>query len=831
MYGKSSTLTKLLKGKSVKMSLTQSLNNSGADANDDGRRGLDLSLMTPQHSSSSTSSSSVVAPPASSGAAPYSSPSSHPASSNNDPFSSVPSVNSSLKATPGQSLLNLSVSSNISASDDLSGLNASSYSAAAELLSNASFETQLGEDSFAADRSRAAAGREGGQVVTPPGGGRLLPLPPTPDASLYASPLQSASPRNLSSSSYLRLPSSLPPPSSSSSASSMPSSAGQSSSRLAVGRRTPPTPSDSVCSISPVECDGGGGATHLSTPHSYYTNGTGGAKTTTTTTTGRGNKSGGVKDKSAVTAKDKSAVSADLAEDFDATDDDDVENGNDNGPTADNDDDDDEVFDDGEGGYDEEFDYDDYGGEGGVLHEQESFRDEGGVDIMEEPRQQQQQHHQRDEFPDTSVDLPPRPAPSVRPVGRVPAPRPSLTNLDVDGGGGAVPRPGRTTAGFERLSFAADADDQQQQQQQQLSTVHVQRPPPKLPPATTFRQPAPKAAGSGKTVAKFVYDPTKPRYVQWAGKAKFCCAGKCMFGPNYRQFSVTFSLTIVTLGLFCALVFPRLQTSQVAADVLHLGATPSTSALYVGATVCGTAICMVIFLFLTAMTDPGIIPRRNPSSLIDSMALAVKERMNYCPTCHIVRPERTKHCRQTDCCIKVFDHHCPWTGNSVGRRNYKYFIAFIFFTACSSIINALAAALLIYATVTKMKRGEATDWVGIVAGPVLTLWNTFVFSLVGALLGFHIYLIYKGQTTNEFLRGERKGVIKARNPGSFTFPFIMECLSLWCGESVESLLGDMSEPPNIVDEEVRDIESQEEAIDMLKEVVAPTERDVKNRNY
>lgn len=60
--------------------------------------------------------------------------------------------------------------------------------------------------------------------------------------------------------------------------------------------------------------------------------------------------------------------------------------------------------------------------------------------------------------------------------------------------------------------------------------------------------------------------------------------------------------------------------------------------------------------------------------------------------------------------------------------------------------------------------------------PALSLWTALVTLLVGALLGFHAYLLSKGQTTNEYLRGEkRRGNVPHRS-------FFPNCGQLWCGK-------------------------------------------------
>lgn len=50
-------------------------------------------------------------------------------------------------------------------------------------------------------------------------------------------------------------------------------------------------------------------------------------------------------------------------------------------------------------------------------------------------------------------------------------------------------------------------------------------------------------------------------------------------------------------------------------------------------------------------------------------------------TCKIYRPLRAAHCKICDNCVEIFDHHCPFVNNSIGKRNYGYYIKFSFFLA------------------------------------------------------------------------------------------------------------------------------------------------------
>ena len=98
-------------------------------------------------------------------------------------------------------------------------------------------------------------------------------------------------------------------------------------------------------------------------------------------------------------------------------------------------------------------------------------------------------------------------------------------------------------------------------------------------------------------------------------------------------------------------------------------------------------ILTTYFLISASFKDPGILFRNTES---DTKMSVMRDRKNIlisqlgyfhnykiCDTCYIVRPMRSTHCGHCDNCVEKFDHHCPWIGTCVGKRNYPNFFCFL----------------------------------------------------------------------------------------------------------------------------------------------------------
>ena len=138
-----------------------------------------------------------------------------------------------------------------------------------------------------------------------------------------------------------------------------------------------------------------------------------------------------------------------------------------------------------------------------------------------------------------------------------------------------------------------------------------------------------------------------------------------------------------------------------------------------------------------------------------SSTAAMEVPTKYCKTCNIWRPARGHHCRICDNCIETQDHHCVWLNNCVGRRNYRYFFTFV--TTCtligSYLLGASLTQILVYRNRERVSFGAAIDHFRVPFAMVI--YGLIATPYPAALMGYHLYLMARGETTREYLNSHK----------------------------------------------------------------------------
>lgn len=226
-------------------------------------------------------------------------------------------------------------------------------------------------------------------------------------------------------------------------------------------------------------------------------------------------------------------------------------------------------------------------------------------------------------------------------------------------------------------------------------------------------------------------------------------------------------------------------------------------------------IAAILFFFVmscllrTSLTDPGILPRatvceaaalekqidntgsstyRPPPRTREVMINGQMVKLKYCFTCKMFRPPRTSHCSVCDNCVERFDHHCPWVGNCVGRRNYRFFYAFIL---SLSFLTAFIFACVVTHLTLRSQGSNFLSTLKETPASVLELVICFfsIWSILG-LSGFHTYLVASNLTTNEDIKGSwssKRGGEASVNPYSHK-SVITNCCAVLCGPLPPSLI-------------------------------------------
>ncbi|KAK1566578.1 hypothetical protein Q3G72_001592 [Acer saccharum] len=181
---------------------------------------------------------------------------------------------------------------------------------------------------------------------------------------------------------------------------------------------------------------------------------------------------------------------------------------------------------------------------------------------------------------------------------------------------------------------------------------------------------------------------------------------------------------------------------------------------------------VLVNLILVSANDPGIIPRNDQASVEEVgtsdgtrrkkiTVNGVELKLKYCRICKIFRPPRSCHCAVCDNCVEKFDHHCPWIGQCIALRNYRFYLAFV--------ISALIFFMYIFTfSVLRIHQRIKKDNIGFIGllknCPETLALVSFSFAatcFLGGLAVFHVYLIAMNQTAYENFR---QRYVDSKNP-------------------------------------------------------------------
>jgi palmitoyltransferase len=121
----------------------------------------------------------------------------------------------------------------------------------------------------------------------------------------------------------------------------------------------------------------------------------------------------------------------------------------------------------------------------------------------------------------------------------------------------------------------------------------------------------------------------------------------------------------------------------------------------------------------------------------------------FCSTCLNWKSDRTHHCSEVNRCVRKMDHFCPWVGGIVSETSYKFFIQFLFYTAC------FCTHTLIFTAVFFAERARKTHFLDVHWILLLAFAALFWFFSVGMCMSSMQFAMLNVTTIEDFGRRQK----------------------------------------------------------------------------
>jgi len=160
--------------------------------------------------------------------------------------------------------------------------------------------------------------------------------------------------------------------------------------------------------------------------------------------------------------------------------------------------------------------------------------------------------------------------------------------------------------------------------------------------------------------------------------------------------------------------------------------------------------------------DPGNITMGKMANAKSTICKLVDDqkfdKTNFCYTCCVRKPYRSKHDPYSGRCIAKFDHYCPFTGNAIGAKNHRHFLLFLICMPCLIWLYIYLAVLFMREDCGVHRSTIKTAVHYVPCQPFLcwTIANGAMHSLwVCCLLFMQLKQVADDLTTNEAMNGHR----------------------------------------------------------------------------